>query len=152
LLNLQYGNASLYDDDPTTTENTSSRDSEDKDEETLDPKMKSLRDRIAKGYKPNAADFKAAQSLGIINEGDDDAISLYSRLADYVALPQKIKPHASPSVTPTITAKLKSDIGTNAEDGVDDLLSLRSLIRRDVKEAVREELEEIDNEYEIRYD
>jgi hypothetical protein len=153
LLNLQYGNASLYDDDPTTTENTKSVDSQTKDENTLDPKMKILRDRIAKGYKPNAADFKAAQGLGIINEGDDDTISLYSRLADYVALQQKIKPDASPPEKPTtITAKLKSDVGTNAEDGVDDLLSLRSLIRSDVKEAVREELDAIDNEYEIRYD
>jgi hypothetical protein len=149
LLNLQYGNASLYDNDPTTTENSVVG----SDETPLDPKMKELKEKIQKGYKPNAADFKAAQGLGVINEGDDDVISLYSRLSDYYSRPQKIKPHETPLVKPTvITAKLKSDQGTGADDGADELLSLRSQIRRDVKEAVREEMKEIDNEYEIRYD
>lgn len=148
LLNLQYGNASLYDNDPTTTEA-----SVGSDETPLDPKMKELKEKIQKGYKPNAADFKAAQGLGVINEGDDDLISLYSRLSDYYSRPQKIKPHETPVVKPTvITATLKSDQGTGADDGADELLSLRSQIRRDVKDAVREEMEEIDNEYEIRYD
>lgn len=148
LLNLQYGNASLYDNDPTTTET-----SVGSDETPLDPKMKELKEKIQKGYKPNAADFKAAQGLGVINEGDDDLISLYSRLSDYYSRPQKIKPHETPVVKPTvITATLKSDQGTGADDGADELLSLRSQIRRDVKDAVREEMEEIDNEYEIRYD
>ena len=139
LLKSQYGNTSLYD-------------SVDSDETPLDPKMKELKDKIAKGYKPNAADFKAAQGLGIIKD-DDDVISLYSRLSDYYARPQKIKPHETPLVKPTVvTAKVNSDKGTNAEIGVDDLASLRSQIRRDVKDAVREELGEIDNEYEIRYE
>lgn len=159
LLKLQYGNTSPYDDDPTTTEapkpekSDYSIDSETKDEGTLDPKMKSLRDRIAKGYKPNAADFKIAQALGIINEGDDDTISLYSRLADYVATPQKIKPHETPKPIPTvIKASLKSDEGTGADDGQDISDSLRSQIRRDIRQAIRDELEEIHNEYEVRYD
>ena len=148
LLGQQYGNASLYDKDPTTTEATVAS-----DETPLDPKMKELKDKIAKGYKPNAADFKAAQGLGIIKDYDDDVISLYSRLSDYYSRPEKIKPHETPLVKPTVvTAKVNSDVGTNADYGEDDLLSLRSQIRRDVKEAVREELKEIDNEYEIRYD
>lgn len=143
MLKWQYGN---------TSEKTNI-DSIYDDTTPLDPKMKELKEKIAKGYKPNAADFKAAQGLGIINEGDDDAISLYSRLSDYYSRPQKIKPHETPLVKPTvITAKLKSDQGTGADDGADELLSLRSQIRRDVKDAVREEMEEIDNEYEIRYE
>lgn len=158
LLKMQYGNASDYDDDPTTTENAKPGNSynseyETKDEGTLDPKMKVLKDKIAKGYKPNAADFKSAQGLGIINEDDDDVISLYSRLADYAFRPKKIKPHETPKVTPdVITANLKSDEGTEADEGEDMSDSLRSQIRNDVRKAVREELDEINNEYEIRYE
>ena len=119
----------------------------------LDPKMKELKEKIQKGYKPNAADFKAAQGLGIISEGDDDVISLYSRLSDYYSRPQKIKPHQTPTLIPNvITANVNSDVGTNAEEGKSDQPSLRSQIRRDVRQAIRDELDEIDNEYEIRYE
>lgn len=164
LLKWQYGNTSPYDDDPTTTENTlGTEDGSDwnkmydykyGDNSTLDPKMKELKEKIEKGYKPDATDFKSAQGLGIINDSENDVISLYSKLADYTARPRKIKPHDTPKDEKVITAKLKSDQGTLAEDGADetDISSLRSQIRRDIKEAVRDEFDEIDNEYEIRYE
>lgn len=111
--------------------------------ENIDPKMKELRDKIENGYKPGEADFNAAQNLG-----NTDTLSEYS------SRPQKIKPHETPAVNPrVITATLKSDQGTDADLGHHTgMASLRSQIRRDVRDAVREEMEEINNEYEIRYE
>jgi DNA-binding cell septation regulator SpoVG len=45
-----------------------------------------------------------------------------------------------------------SDKGTGAEDGKDTLESVRSQMRKDIKRAIREELDEIENEYEIVYE
>lgn len=162
MLKWQYGNTKPFDTDPTTTEDsadiyTGSRIIDDIYDDTtpLDPKMIELKKKIEKGYKPDTADFKSAQGLGIITESENDVISLYSRLSDYSARPQKIKPHETPkNEQKVITATLKSDKGTDADNGADtgELASLRSQIRRDIREAVRDEFEEIDNEYEIVYE
>lgn len=161
LLNLQYGNTKPFDSDPTTTEDsseiyTSSRLTDIFDDTTpLDPKMVELKKKIEKGYKPDSIDFKSAQGLGIITESENDAISLYSRLSDYTSRPQPIKPHETPKGEESIiTAKVRSDEGTDAEYGADTgkMESLRSMIRRDIKQAIREELDAINNEYEIVYE
>jgi hypothetical protein len=80
---------------------------------------------------------------------------LYSRLSDYTSRPQPIKPHETPKGEESIiTAKVRSDEGTDAEYGADTgkMESLRSMIRRDIKQAIREELDAINNEYEIVYE
>jgi hypothetical protein len=160
LLNLQYGGTKPFDTDPTTTEDAPDVEDERRmnniydDTTPLDPKMLELKKKIEKGYKPDSIDYKSAQGLGIITESENDVISLYSRLSDYNSRPQKIKPHETPKEeVKLITAKVKSDQGTNADLGADTgMESLRSQIRRDIKEAIREELAEINNEYEIVYE
>ena len=106
-----------------------------------------LRDKMVKGYIPTKQEVSAAQGKGYFdwleNEGDDLRDTLHS----YFSSKKTIKPHETPSVkTPPVTAKTH----TAQDDEGDD--SLRSQIRRDVQKAVREELDEIDNEYEIVYD
>ena len=108
---------------------------------TLDPKMKELKDKIEKGYIPNTANVKGVQGLGELE-----------KLSEYSSGVQKIKPHQTPNTPSTITASLRSDEGTVADAGKGDELSLRSQIRRDVKQAIRDEFDEIDNEYEIIYE
>jgi hypothetical protein len=153
LLKWQYGGTKPFDTDPTTTESTDTNIDDIFDDTTpLDPKMLELKKKIEKGYKPDSIDFKSAQGLGIITESENDVISLYSRLSDYYARPQKIKPHETPKEQKIITAKVRSDEGTDADNGADTGLSLRSMIRRDIKQAVREELDSINNEYEIVYE
>jgi len=105
---------------------------------------------MVKGYVPTKQEVSAAQGKGYFdwleNEGDDLRDTLHS----YFSSKKTIKPHQTPLVkTPPVTAKTHA----TREDGEDeDEDSLRSQIRRDVQKAVREELDEIDNEYEVVYD
>ena len=107
-----------------------------------------LRDKMVKGYVPNKEEVAKAQGKGYFDwlekEGDD----LRDNLSSYFSSKKTIKPHETPvSKPPPLTAKNNS---TDEDDDEGD--SLRSQIRRDVQRAVKEEIEEIDNEYEIVYD
>jgi hypothetical protein len=66
-----------------------------------------------------------------------------------------IRPHDKPVVTrPPPTGNVKSDDGTLAQDIKDAGYSstVRQMIRNDVKKAVREEVQKINNEYEVVYE
>jgi len=131
LVDLQYGNASPFDIDPTTTENT------------LDTQLNGSKHPI---------DFKLdIKTMDYPKLSDEKEVSDLSMLAAYTAYLKKHKPHETPSLDKRITAKLASDIGTEAEDGVDTNLSLRSQIRREIQKTVREEVDNV-NKYQVKYE
>ena len=105
-----------------------------------------LRDKMIKGYVPTKQEISAAQGKGYFDWLEDESDDLKDNLAKYFSSKKTIKPHETPvSKPPPVTAKTDS----NDEDEED---SLRDQIRRDVQKAVKEEIDEIDNEYEIVYD
>jgi len=73
-------------------------------------------------------------------------------LAEYKALVQKLKPDDTPRSQTYVIPKLASDVGTDADNGVDTNLSLRSQIRNEIKKAVHDEIGNMTNEYEVKYD
>ena len=74
-------------------------------------------------------------------------------MAAYTALQNRIKPHQTPPNVPRpLSASLASDMGTAADEGQEIGLTLRSQIRNDINQAVQEEVDDIDNEYLIKYE
>jgi len=74
-------------------------------------------------------------------------------MAGYKALQNRIKPHQTPQNIPKpLSASLASDMGTAADEGQEIGLTLRSQIRNDINQAVQEEVDDIDNEYLIKYE
>ena len=108
--------------------------------------LRELRVKIANGYVPTKADLEKIQGKDFYSKLEQDREKLFEKI-------QTIKAHETPRPPkPTITATVASDKGTGAEKGKDTRESIRSQMRNDIKKAVREELEEIDNEYEIVYE
>jgi len=108
--------------------------------------LRELRIKIANGYVPTKADLEKIQGKDFFDKLEKDREKLFEKI-------EKIKAHETPRPPkPTVTAKVASDKGTGAEDGKDTLESVRSQMRKDIKKAIREELDEIENEYEIVYE
>jgi hypothetical protein len=106
-----------------------------------------LRDKMIKGYVPTKEEVRAAQGKGYFDWLEDEGDNLRDNLAAYYSSKNTIKPHETPSAkTPPLTAKTNTTVDEDEGD------SLRSQIRRDVQKAVKEEIDEIENEYEIVYE
>ena len=87
---------------------------------------------------------------GSMAQGDQ---SYFDPMAVYKGIENRIRPHDTPLTQPRpLKATLASDIGTGADDGQEIGLTLRSQIRSDINQAVEEEIDDIDNEYLIKYD
>jgi hypothetical protein len=99
--------------------------------------------------KPTDYDLSLAQ-------GDDTGYSGAAVGAKYSPNQVILKPHMTPAeLKAAIAASVLSDKGTKAQKIKEDSIqvpTLRDMIRNDVKKAVREEIDEINNEYEIKYE
>jgi hypothetical protein len=103
-----------------------------------------------RGKKPTDAQLSLAQ-------GDETGYSGAAQTTgNYVPSQQVIPPHVTPEqLKALITAKLASDRNTQAQTIQEDSMltsSVRSQIRDDVKQAIRDEIADLNNEYEIQYD
>jgi hypothetical protein len=107
--------------------------------------LRELRVKIANGYLPTKADLEKIQGKDFFSKLEQDREKLFEKILE-------IKANETRPPKPTVTATVASDKGTGAENGKDTLESVRSQMRNDIKKAVREELDEIENEYEIVYE
>jgi hypothetical protein len=103
-----------------------------------------------RGKKPTDAQLSLAQ-------GDETGYSGAAQTTgNYVPSQQVIPPHVTPEqLKALITAKLASDRNTQAQTIQEDSMltpSIRSQIRDDVRQAIRDEIADLNNEYEIQYD
>jgi hypothetical protein len=112
--------------------------------------LSELREKMLKGYIPTKQEVAAAQGKGYFDWLEDESDYLKDNLAAYISSKKTIKPHETPlDKLPAVTAITHSKRDDDEDDEED---SLRSQIRRDIQTAVKEEIDEIDNEYEIVYD
>jgi hypothetical protein len=99
--------------------------------------------------KPTADQLSLAQ-------GDDTGYSGRALGGSYKPNQIVLKPHMTPAqLKAAISASVASDNGTQAQKIKEDTIqvpSIRDMIRRDVKQAVKEEIDAINNEYEVQYD
>lgn len=72
--------------------------------------------------------------------------------SSYTPRSDRIYPHQTPTVTPAPLTAKQDPQASAITSGSYDLASLRSMIRKDVKKAIHEEMEKINNEYEIVYE
>jgi len=113
--------------------------------------LASLSERTTTGggsVKPTNQQLSLAQ-------GDDTGYS-GAAAAEYKAHQEIIRPHMTPTeIKQAILAKVAADRGTQAETIQESAIltpSLRDMIRSDVKKAIKDEIRNINNEYEIEYD
>ena len=113
--------------------------------------LASLSERTITGggaNKPTDAQLSLAQ-------GDDTGYS-GSAAADYKPHQEIIRPHMTPTqIKAAILAKVAADKGTQAQEIQESAIltpSLRDMIRSDVKKAIKDEIRDINNEYEIQYE
>lgn len=108
-----------------------------------------LKEKLHHGHRPSAAELDAAQGYGFFASSSEDVNSIKERLAEYIKSKQVIRPHEIPRERlPVITART----ATGMHDDADSSNSIRSQIRNDINAAVKEEMDEIENEYEIVYE
>ena len=112
--------------------------------------LASLSERTTNGGgadKPTDAQLSLAQ-------GDDTGYS--GAAADYKPHQQIIRPHMTPAeVNAAIQARVSADRGTQAQTIQEESVltpSVRDMIRNDVKKAIKDEIRDINNEYEIQYE
>lgn len=113
--------------------------------------LASLSERTTTGggsVKPTAQQLSLAQ-------GDDTGYS-GTAAADYKPHQEIIRPHMTPTqIKAAILAKAAADRGTQAQTIQEESVltpSVRDMIRNDVKKAIKDEIRDINNEYEISYD
>ena len=113
--------------------------------------LASLNERTTTGggsVKPTDIQLSLAQ-------GDDTGYS-GAAAADYKAHQEIIRAHMTPTeIKAAILAKVAADRGTQAETIQESAVltpSVREMIRNDVKKAIKDEIKNINNEYEIQYD
>ncbi len=131
-----------------------------------------LKSRIENGYNPSAADLKAAQGYGFFASQGDNADSIKTKLAEYIKLRDNIRPHETPITPRSVITAQNNSTGTRAgsttdasgspvspgggsasiADHANSLNSIRSQIRKEVRDAVKEEIDQINNEYELVYE
>ena len=116
-----------------------------------DPIVSALRAKMAKGYIPTKEDLDAIQGTGYFDDLEEEGDELRKKLHDYYLSKKTIKPHETPKPTTTpVKPTTHNKRGDDEDDEGGD--SLRSQIRKDIYKAVQEEVDEIDNEYEISYE
>lgn len=113
--------------------------------------LASLSERTTTGggsVKPTAQQLSLAQ-------GDDTGYSGQAA-ANYKPHQEIIRPHMTPTeLKAAILAKVAADRGTQAQTIQESSVltpSVRDMIRNDVKKAIRDEIRDINNEYEIQYE
>jgi hypothetical protein len=138
-----------------------------------------LKTRIENGYNPSAADLRAAQGYGFFASPNSDANSIKGQLADYIKVRDIIRPHQTPMIPRSVITAQNNSSGTGAGSGTpsapatpsspsgaspaasgsasiadhaNSLNSIRSQIRKEVRDAVKEEIDQINNEYELVYE
>jgi hypothetical protein len=126
-----------------------------------------LKTRIENGYNPSAADLKAAQGYGFFASQGDNANSIKTKLAEYIKLRDIVRPHETPVIPKSVITAQNNSTGTRAgssasgspgsgsasiADHANSLNSIRSQIRKEVRDAVKEEIDQINNEYELVYE
>ena len=88
-------------------------------------------------------------------QGDDTGYS-GAAAANYKPHQEIIRAHMTPTeIKAAILAKVASDRGTQAQTIQESAIltpSLREMIRSDVKKAIKDEIRDINNEYEIQYE
>jgi len=88
-------------------------------------------------------------------QGDDTGYS-GAAAAPYKPHQEIIRPHMTPTeLKAAILAKVAADRGTQAQTIQEDSIltpSVRDMIRSDVKKAIKDEINDINNEYEISYE
>jgi hypothetical protein len=98
--------------------------------------------------KPTASQLSLAQG--------DDTGYLGTEAGNYTPHQEIIKAHMTPTeLKAAIFAKVQSDKGTQAQTIQEEAIltpSIREMIRTDVKKAIKDEIHDINNEYEIQYD
>ena len=98
---------------------------------------------------------KPTDSQLSLAQGDDTGYS-GSAAADYKPHQEIIRAHMTPTeLKAAIQANVTYDKGTQAQAIQDASIltpSVRDMIRNDVKKAIRDEMNEINNEYEIKYE
>jgi hypothetical protein len=89
-------------------------------------------------------------------QGEGDGVGSTDTKGTYTPNQDIIAAHVTPAqLKALITAKLASDAGTQAEKINEDSIltpSVRAQIRNDVRKVIRDEIDAINNEYEIQYD
>lgn len=113
--------------------------------------LASLSERTTTGggnTKPTDTQLSLAQ-------GDDTGYS-GAAAANYKPHQEIIRAHMTPTeIKAAILAKVASDRGTQAQTIQESAIltpSLREMIRSDVKKAIKDEIRDINNEYEIQYE
>jgi hypothetical protein len=82
----------------------------------------------------------------------DDRNDINTSHSPYIPRTERIYAHQTPRDTPAPLTARQDPQASEITNGSYDLASLRSMIRKDVKKAVHEEMEKINNEYEIVYE
>ena len=113
-------------------------------------KLIDLKTKIEKGYNPSAPNLDAAQGRGFFADVGDTINSIKGKLANYNRRDDIIRPHQTPSARDSVITA-KNNNATEADDA-NSMNSIRSQIRNDINAAVKEEMDEIENEYEIVYE
>lgn len=113
--------------------------------------LAALRAKMAKGYVPTKEDLDAIQGTGYFDDLEEQGDELRKKLHDYYMSKKTIKPHETPKPT-TTSLKPTKHAKRDDDDNEDEGDSLRSQIRKDIYKAVQDEVDEIDNEYEISYE
>lgn len=125
-----------------------------KDSEEYKKFLKSVKERAAiydKDGKHRPTDMQLS-----LAQGDNTGSLGVAVGADYKPNQEIIKAHMTPTQIKTlIAAKAKADLNTQAQAIQDSAVitpSIREMIRNDIKNAIREEIDAINNEYEIQYE
>jgi hypothetical protein len=117
------------------------KDLEEKSSTTFDKFMKEIKGRLSVEYpSPILTNLDLAQGSGI-NPTEDEITNIYKQYQAIIKAHQQL-----PEQKPSLTIEQP-----NAPDIPLTQTSLRQQIRDDIKKAVKEEIDTIDNEYEIKY-
>jgi hypothetical protein len=117
------------------------KDLEEKSSTTFDKFMKEIKGRSSVEYpSPSLLSLSLAQG-GDLNLTDEDTSDVYTK-SQIIIKPHEDIPKEKSSLTPQ---------QPNAPDIPLTQASLRQQIRDDIRKAVKEEIDTIDNEYEIKY-
>ena len=122
--------------------------------ESSDAYKKLLASLNERGITDGSGNRPTASQLSLAQGNDTGYYGIFPDL--YTPNQQIIRPHMTPEeLKAAILAKVAGDRGTQAQTIQEDSIltpSVRDMIRDDVKKAIKDEFNEINNEYEIRYD
>jgi hypothetical protein len=114
--------------------------------------LKSVKERAAI-YDKDGKNRPTNMQLSLAQGDDTGSLGVG---AEYKPNQPIIKAHMTPTQIKTIVAaKVNSDLNTQAQTIQENSVitpSIREMIRNDVKKAIREEIQAINNEYEVQYE